>query len=596
MKNFVRVFAVFAAATFCLSGCGKKAETITSPVNYPLPDPPLVDQCEPGIPGGRFVVASYGDPKTFNPITENEASSDNILRFMFAALLNYDTQLQQVGPGLAESWTNAADNKTWTFKLRKNLRWSDGEPLTADDVVFTWNDVIYNPKIDNVMRDGFTIGGKNFAVTKLDNLTVQVVTPEIYAPFAVSFGAGVPILPKHILAKAVADGTFTSAYGINSDPSQIVGSGLFRLKEYKPSQYTLLERNPYSFEVDRKGQRMPYFDEIVFTVVADLNTLSLRMLSGESDVDDFIFPYEYDKFKSESAKGKFNLLEPGIGLEMSCFWFNENTNMNPKTGQPLVDPKKLKWFRNTKFRQACSYAIDRESIIKSIYSGRAIPSYGYETPGNKKWFNPNIQKYPHDPAKALELLKEIGIEKRNGDDFLTDADGNPIEFVLNTNVGNGAREKTAVLIQEDLRKLGIKVVFQPIEFNTLISKIDDTRDYECVLLGFAPGTSPDPSGGMNIVKSDGFTHEWFPRQKTPSTDWEARLDQLMDAQMTTLNYEERKKDYDEVQAILAEQQPMIFTVTPMYYAAIRSDIGNVRASPLTFYRVTWNADELYFKK
>jgi peptide/nickel transport system substrate-binding protein len=147
-----------------------------------------------------------------------------------------------------------------------------------------------------------------------------------------------------------------------------------------------------------------------------------------------------------------------------------------------------------------------------------------------------------------------------------------------------------------LQKLGIKVIFQPVEFNTLISKIDDTHDYECVLLGFAPGTSPDPSGGMNIVKSDGFTHEWFPRQKTPSTDWEARLDYLMDAQLKTLDYAERKKDYDEVQAILAEQQPMIFTVTPMYYAAIRSDIGNVRASPLTYYRATWNADELYFKK
>ena len=599
MKNFIPALAVFAGAVFGLSGCGKTPEPAssqTSTAKYPLPVPQLVDDCKPGFPCGRFVVASFGDPKTFNPITSNESSSDNILRFLFAGLLNYDTQLQQVGPGLAESWTNAADNKTWTFKLRKNLRWSDGEPLTADDVVFTWNDVIYNPKIDNVMRDGFTIGGKNFTVTKIDDLTVQIVTPEIYAPFAVSFGAGVPILPKHILAKAVAEGTFTSAYGINTDPSRIVGSGPFRLKENKTSQYTLLERNPYSFEVDRKGQRMPYFDEIVFTVVADMNTLSLRLLSGESDVDDFIYPSDYDQFKSESAKGKFNLLEPGIGLEMNFLWFNENTNMNPKTGQPLVDPEKLKWFRNTKFRQAISYAIDRDSIIKSIYSGRAIPSYGFETPGNKKWFNPDIQKYPHDPDKALGLLKEIGIEKRNGDDFLTDADGNKIEFVLNTNVGNGAREKTAVLIKSDLEKLGINVIFQPVEFNTLISKIDDTHDFECILLGLAPGTSPDPSGAMNTVKSDGFTHEWFPREKSPSTDWEARIDQLMDAQIKTLDYAERKKDYDEVQAILAEQQPMIFTVTPIYYAAIRSDIGNVRASPLTYYRATWNADELYFKK
>ena len=129
-------------------------------------------------------------------------------------------------------------------------------------------------------------------------------------------------------------------------------------------------------------------------------------------------PDEYDHFKAESAKGKFDLLEPGIGLETEFFWFNENTNVNPKTGKPYVDPKKLKWFRNVKFRQACSYAIDREAIIKSVYSGRAIPNYGFETPGNIKWFNPNIRPYPHDLAKARGLLKEIGIEDRNGDGTL----------------------------------------------------------------------------------------------------------------------------------------------------------------------------------
>jgi peptide/nickel transport system substrate-binding protein len=446
------------------------------------------------------------------------------------------------------------------------------------------------------MRDPFIVGGKGFTVTKIDDLTVQVVTPDVYAPFLAAFGAGVPIMPKHILAKSVADGTFTSTYGVDTDPAKIIGSGPYRLKEFKPAQYTLLERNPYFLEVDKKGQRLPYFDDIVFTVVPDLNAMSLRFLSGESDVDDYVYAYEYDHFKTESAKGKFNLLEPGIGLEMSFFWFNENTNANVKTGQPLVDPKKLKWFRETKFRQAISYAIDRDAIIKSIFSGRAIPAYGFETPGNKKWFNPNIQKYPHDVEKALALLKEIGIEKRNGDDFLTDADGNKIEFVLNTNTGNGAREKAAILIQKDLKDLGINVIFQPVEFNKLISKINDTYDYDCILLGLAPGTVADPSDGMNTIKSSGFTHQWFPRETSPSTDWEARLDYLLDAQMKTLDYNERKKDYDEVQAILAEQQPMIFTVTPMYYAAIRADIGNVRPTPLNGYRATWNAEELYFKK
>jgi peptide/nickel transport system substrate-binding protein len=513
---------------------------------------------------------------------------------MFWNLLNFDVPSQEVKPGLAESWTNEQDGKTWTFKLRKNLRWSDGAPLTADDVVFTWNDIIYNPKINTVSRDPFIVDGKKFTVTKVDDLTIRVVTPEIYAPFLAAFGAGVPIMPKHVLEKSVADGTFASAYGINSDPSQVVGSGPFRLKEYKTAQYTLLERNPYFCEVDTNGTRLPYFDDIIFEVVPDLNAMSLRFLSGECNVDDFIYPYDYDQFKAEAAKGKFVLLEPGIGLETVDFWFNENTNVNSQTGQPYVDPKKLKWFRNTKFRQACSYAIDREAIIKSIFSGRAIPEFGFETPGNKNWFNPNISTYPHDPDKAVALLKEIGIEKRNGDDFLTDADGNKIEFVLNTNTGNNAREKTAVLIESDLQKLGMKITFQPIEFNTLITKMDDTHDYDCVLLGWSP-TMTDPSDNMNILKSSGFTHVWFPREKTPATEWEARIDYLMDAQMKTLNNAERKKDYDEVLEILAEEQPMIFTATPMYYAAIHSDIGNVRPSPLSYWRASWNAEELYFK-
>ncbi|MGA9780507.1 MAG: ABC transporter substrate-binding protein, partial [Verrucomicrobiia bacterium] len=363
---------------------------------------------------------------------------------------------------------------------------------------------------------------------------------------------------------------------------------------YKAAQYTLLERNPYFLEVDTNGTRLPYFDDIIFEVVPDLNAMSLRFLSGECDVDDLIYPYDYDRFKAEAANGKFLLLEPGIGLETVDMCFNENTDMNSNTGQPYVDPRKLKWFRNTKFRQACSYAIDRDAIGKSIFSGRAIPEYGFETPGNKNWFNPNIQTYPYDPDKALALLKEIGIEKRNGDDFLTDADGNKIEFVLNTNTGNNAREKTAVLIVSDLQKLGMKVIFQPIEFNTLITKMDNTYDYDCILLGWSP-TMTDPSDNMNILKSSGFTHEWFPREKTPSTEWEAQMDHLMDAQMKTLSFDERKKDYDEVQEILAEQQPMIFTATPMYYAAIRSNIGNVRPSPLSYWRASWNAEELYYK-
>ena len=597
MKNsFARISAVFAAALVCLSGCGKKAETPPerSAASYPLPDPPLVATCKPGIPGGRLVIAEPGDPKTFNPITANESSSQDIYRFLFASLLGFDNTTQEVEPGLADWWTNSPDNRTWTFHLRKNLRWSDGAPLTADDVVFTVNDVIYNPDINPVMADALRVDGTNFMVTKIDDQTVQVVTPGIFAPFLEAFGSGVPIMPRHILAKTVADKTFTSAYGINWKPEDIVCSGPFVVKSYRTAQSILLARNPYFCEVDTNGQRLPYLDNIVFTIVPDRNAISLRFLSGECDVHDFIYANEYDHFKAESANGKFNLVEPGVGMETDFFWFNENTNVDAKTGQSLVAPAKLKWFRNVKFRQACAYAIDRDALIKSVFSGRAVPNYGFVTPGNKKWYNPNIAQYPHDLAKARALLKEIGIEDRQGDGKLEDADGNPVEFVFNTNIENNSRMKAAVLIQSDLQKLGFKVTLQPIEFNTLIHKIDDTHDYECVLMGLGGGGA-DPAFQANVIRSDGYTHQWFPREKTPSTDWEARLDFLMNDQLRTLDLAQRKKDFDEVQAILTEQQPLIFTVTPYYYGATRSDLANMRPTALSFYRVSWNAEELYFK-
>ncbi|HUR47567.1 MAG TPA: ABC transporter substrate-binding protein, partial [Candidatus Saccharimonadales bacterium] len=467
--------------------------------------------------------------------------------------------------------------------------------LTADDVVFTCNDVVYNTNINNVTRDALRVDGKDFKVSKVDDLTVTVVTPAPFAPFEETFGAGVSILPRHALAKAVSEKKFESSYGVDVKPGELVCNGPFKLKQYKPGESTTLERNPYFFEVDKKGQRLPYLDYIIYTVVPDMNAMALRFLKGESDAHETVRPDEYERFKEASAQGKFQLLDLGLGTERGFIWFNQNTNVNATTGKPFVNPTKLKWFRNKKFRQAISYSIDRESIAKSIYAGRAKPNYGFVTEANPKWFNPSVKKYPHDIARAKALLKEIGIDDRNGDGFLEDSDGNVIEFVLNTNTGNNVREKTAVLVQEDLKRLGIKLIFQPMQFNSLVSKIDSAYDYECILLSLGGG-GVDPSSSMNVLKSDGFTHQWFPRQKAPSTEWEARIDFLMNEQIKTLDFAQRKKYYDEVQEILSDELPMIYTVSPISYAAIRSDLGNVRPTVLSWYRVTWNAEELYFKK
>jgi len=594
--SFVRNAAVFATAILCLSSCGRKAETPPekSAANYPLPDPPLVADCEPGLRGGRLVIALYHDPKTFNPITEEETSSDVIVRRLFLPLCRFDYANQQVKPGLAESWTVAPDQKTWTFKLRKGLRWSDGEPLTAEDVVFTFQ-AMYDTNSVNSLADSQKVKGKPFTVTRLDDLTVQIVTPEIYAPFLESCAAVVRIIPGHKLAAALAGRKFDSAYGIDTRPADLVGSGPFKLKEYKSGERVLLERNPYFLEVDKHGTRLPYFDNIIYTIVPDLNALSLRLLNGESDVLDSIRPEDYEQFQAAAATGKFRFLDLGYGLEWQYLWFNMNPNKNEKTGRPYLDPKKLKWFAQKKFRQAVSYAIDRDSIVKSIYAGRAEPNYGLVGHENPKWFNPAIRSYPYDLEKARALLAEIGIKDRKGDGVLEDAEGNPIEFVFNADTGNGTANKVALMIQSDWKQLGFKVIYQQLEFNTLVDRIIVDHNYDCILLGWN-WTCLDPVVNyMGILPSSAHDHDWNPNQKTPATPWEARVDELMNAQLKSFDFNERKKEFDEVQMILSDELPVISTVTPRVFAAGRPDIGNLRPTPFILYHLTWNAEELYFK-
>ena len=305
-------------------------------------------------------------------------------------------------------------------------------------------------------------------------------------------------------------------------------------------------------------------------------------------------PENYMQFKQTSPMGGFQLVDLGVGGERDFLWFNQNIDVNAE-GKPIVNPAKLKWFRNQKFRQAVSCAIDRNRIVRDVYGGRAEAIYGFIGTENPKWNNPGIAHFSYDPARARALLAEIGIKPRQGDGQMADADGVPIEFAFYSNAGNPLRERAAALIEEDLKKLGLKATYMPTDFRGLITRINGTFDYEAALMGLGGGGG-DPASQINVLRSSEELHQWFPFQKTPSTEWEARIDSLMDAQMRTLDFAQRKKDFDEVQAILADQLPMIYTVSPFTYSAIRSGVGNLRPSVLSAYHLTWNLDELYFQR
>jgi peptide/nickel transport system substrate-binding protein len=595
------------ALLLALPGCGGPS----SSSGHALPPKPLVAKGQPGQFGGCFQIAAPAGPRTFNPLFA-DVPADGIVRLLFGSLVEVNFASEEPGPGLAESWSVGPDEKTWTFKLRQGLRWSDGAPLTADDVVFTWNAIMYNPQYNQNTYDLFRIGGKDFEVSKLDDLTVRVVTPKVFAPFVEFFG-GWPILPRHILENAARENRFPLAYGVHTPPNRLVGCGPYRLKEYRAGKYTLLERNPEYWVTDRQGRRLPYFDEVKFAVGHGPGVETRMLLEGQSDVLETIAPDDYGPlakaagralphsfgwrlghfFDSTPARHAFRIVDLGVGSEREIFWFNQNTGRDA-AGAPFVNPAKLKWFRDRRFRQAVSCALDRERMAREVYGGHAQPTYGFVSQENKKWYNPAIARSAYDPAKARALLAEMGIADRKGDGSLTDADGHPLEIVFNSNTGNPLREKSAKLIQEDLRKIGIKLIWQPIDFLSLVQKVNATFDYECAMMGLGGGGG-DPASQMNVLRSSEDMHQWFPSEKTPSTAWEARIDQLMEAQMRTLDFARRKQCFDEVQAILAEELPMIYTVSPYSYAAIRADTGNLAPSVMTAYHLTWNLEELYFK-
>jgi peptide/nickel transport system substrate-binding protein len=439
----------------------------------------------------------------------------------------------------------------------------------------------------------FRAGGKPFTVSKVDDLTVRFVTSEVTAPF-LQLVSGAPVLPRHILAREVRGKTFPKSYAVNSNPKLIVGSGPFRLKDVTAGRSVLLERNPNYHAVDKNGTRLPYLGEVQLNVQPDPGAAAALFLQNQTDVCEAIRPELRPRFEAALNTNAARFVELGAGTECNYIWFNQNTNV-AANGKSIVSPTKLKWFRDKKFRQAVSCALDRERMVREIYGGRGEAVYSLVGADNAKWNNPNVARFSYDPGKARALLAEIDIRDRNADNVLEDAGGNPIQITMISNLENPLRSRMAAMICDDLKAIGFKAEYRAEPFQAVVQKINFTFDYDCAIVGLSGG-GMDPATQINVIKSTESLHQWFPSQKVPSSDWEALMDQLMDAQMQTLDFAGRKKYFDEVQIIWAEQQPMIAIAGPVISAAVRSRLANVRASIASQFHVTWNIEELYWKE
>jgi peptide/nickel transport system substrate-binding protein len=542
-----------------------------------------------GRSGGRLVISLRAEPKTLNPLTAADAPSREVIGAMQADLVHINRATQLTEPALAKSWKISPDGLQYTLTLRQGLRFSDGHPLDADDVLFTFR-VYLDESVHATQRDLLIVGGKPITVRKLD---AQTLVFQFAKPYGVEerLFDGFAILPRHLLEKPYQEGKLGQLWTTATAPSEWAGLGPFRLKEYVAGQKLVLERNPYYWKTDTKGNRLPYLDELVFLFVPSADAQVLRFQSGETDIISRLGAENFSVL-GRQQRG-YSMSDAGPGLEYNFLFFNLN-DLGDKTSADLA--RKQKWFRDVRFRQAISAAVDREAIVRLVYQGRGAGLWGPVTPGNRRWLNASIPRPPRSLDRARTLLKDAGFSwssTSNGEAALLDPEGKPVEFSILTSSSNADRTKMATLIQDDLKQLGMRVQIVPIEFRSLIDRVTQTKEYDSCLLGLA-SLDADPNSDLNVWLSSGGTHLWNPAQARPSTAWEAEIDRLMEQQLSTLGYDQRKKLYDRVQEILAENQPMIFLASPDILVGAKNSIANFHAAVLEPY-ILWNVEQLYFR-
>jgi peptide/nickel transport system substrate-binding protein len=558
-----------------------------------LPQPPQpgeelqVSDIESGSYGGTLVVAQRSEPKTLNPVTAADAPSREVIGRMMADLIHINRASQQTEPSLAKSWTASRDGRVFTIKLRRGLRFSDGQPFDADDVVFSFQ-VYMDEKIHSPQRDLLIVGGKPIEIQKVDSYTVRFTLAQPYAAAERIFDS-VAMLPRHLLEKAYREGRFAQLWSVNTAPAEIVGMGPFRLKEYVAGQRIVLERNPYFWKTDRNKNRLPYLDELVFLVLGNEDAQVIRFQAGDTHLISRISAENFALLSKDAPTRGYELFDLGPSLEYNFLLFNLN-DLKTQTLDKIA-PKQA-WFSELKFRQAVSTAIDREAIVKLVYTGRGAPLWGNVSPSNKSWVNQSLPHPPRSLDHARELLKSAGFSWRD-DGELVDARGRTVEFSIITSSSNTQRTKMATIVQDDLSKLGMDVHVIPLEFRALLDRVLQTYDYEVAVMGLAGG-DVDPNPEMNVWLSSGSTHLWHLGAPKPVTDWEAQIDQLMQKQMVELNRGKRKHLYDQVQEIIAANLPYVFLATPNILVGAKNSLANFKPAVLEPHTL-WNVEQLYFR-
>lgn len=520
---------------------------------------------------------TISDPKTFNPLLVTDAGSGQVTGNLFEGLVRINPLTTLPEPDLAESWEIAQGGKLITFHLRRGVKWSDGVPLTSRDVVFTLG-AIYDRRVPNSMRPILTVDGQPIAIEAPDDYTVQMKLPSPFAPLLYSIGFD--ILPAHILEPELEKGSFNRSWGIDTPPGKIVGLGPYRLARYVPAQVIELKRNPDYWMRDEHGGRLPRLHGLTYLIVQDQNAAYLRFLSGQTDVHT-PRPEEVLDLRSKAAALKIALKDVGIDTGTLFFSFNRNPRHYVKNG--AADPR-LGWFTDLAFMRAIAHAVDKRAMINLCFHGLGAPAVADISPENRIFHNPNLEDYDYDPKLAEQLLETAGYHLSKPG-VRVDPRGHPLVFNLTTNAGNQTRERMCAIFKQDLANLGIQANYRPLEFTTLVEKLDSTFDWDCVLIGFTGGI--EPNNGANFYRSSGNLHIWNPAQPRPATPWEAEIDRLLNQGAAEMEIHKRAPYYWRIQQILHDRLPIIETVRQQRYDAYEDSLANYNPTVWGLYKPEW---------
>jgi peptide/nickel transport system substrate-binding protein len=543
MRRLVGLALALWAAGALTAGCGVDVESRAE-------SPPAASM--PRAYGDTFVEASIGDISALIPNITTDAPSHDVGGMIYDQLIRPDKNITWM-PAMAESWQFSPDCMSLTFKLRKDVKWHDGHPFTADDVVFTWQALV-NPKTPAPFKEKFL---QIKTVEVLDPYTVRVSYPQPYGRALESWDEY--ILPKHLLAAYVEDGKLRESPQ-NRHP---IGTGAYRFKEWRSGEKVVLVENP-EYYLGR-----PYLSRIVYRVIPSQATIFLELkargvdYSGGLTAMQYMRQTEYPAFRKAYTKYRYP------GNSFSFFAFN------------LKDHR----FADKRVRQAFAHAIDKRELVDGVSMGLAREATGPLRPGS--WaYTERVRRYEFDPAKAQQLLAEAGWQDRDGDGVVEDKAGRPFAFTIRTNQGNDERKRIAEIIQQRLKDIGVKAEIQTIDWASFLKEFVKPRKFEAIVLGLGFGADPDQfvlwhssQGGPEQMNRTGYANP--------------EVDALLEKGRASCRREDRLASYHRIQEILAEDLPMLFLFVRDALPVVSARVFGPDPGPAG---MLWNLPEWYVPK